>query len=769
MSSRRPGRRAFAGALAALLSVLACGLLAAPAGAHTPHDDVSDVVFSPNFRTDGKVYAVVASRLMVSESGGYHWKPLVRGLPRAPEDGKSLARIGIAASDPTRMYLTSRDGGMFRSDDGGQSWHQAATGLANPDLFPVAVSPEDPDLVLAGGTITGFFRSADGGAHWSTVPGVLRVPAMTFVPATARALVGDNSGKIRASDDGGVTWRVVSNGLGASASAIAASAGATPTVFTGDSQGRIQRSDDGGSTFTAVGRGLPKDLVASIALSPDYASDHTAWASMSQTGVFRTRDGGTTWTKTSRGLTGDHQAHVVKTTEYRSIAAGASASGTVLYEAGFDGLFRSTDEGRTWTQSQTLVDFVTGLDVSPDYARDHTVAAAAYVKGPWLSTNRGDTWRPVDRGLQQEIGAGNKYAAIRRLHNITFSPDYATDRTIFSAGWTAFLKTTDAGGHWTPIQVGPPPAQPLLRQYLLGVAPDYSKAHTLYLGTRQGDVFRSTRAGDAGSWTRVGSTGKDNRVRSFAFDPTSATGTIFAGTVSGVMRSDDEGRTWTRTGPSGETLVAISPAYGTDHTVFAGTPDGLSVSRDGGTTWQPVPLPAAGKVEALALSPAYGKDGTVLLSVTGSGLYRSTDDGATFTAAGKDLLAGNHVIADFTNPSGSPIQFSPAYARDHTVFAYASQDVLRSTDRGDTWTVLRIPSAESWLRGYHPDLTLGTPAKASGSGHIGKRRIAAGIAGVALLVGAAVLIVVLVRRRRRRTTPEPGPTPAPARGSPDAD
>ena len=347
------------------------------------------------------------------------------------------------------------------------------------------------------------------------------------------------------------------------------------------------RSDDGGTTFAAV-TGLPFDGVASIALSPDFAHDRTLWVSLSEHGVYRSTNAGATWVRASRGLTSDIQAHVVHVAEFRAIAAAPGPHGTVLYVGGFDGLFRSDDGGRRWHQTQTLADFVVGLDVSPDFTRDHTVAAATYVKGAYLSTDAGERWQTIDRGLQESLGAGNKFAPIRRLHSIAFSPDYARDHTIFSAGWTAFLKSTDRGGTWRIIQVGPRPAQQELRQYVLGIAPDYERRHELFLGTRQGDVFRSGRAGAPDSWTRVGSVG--SRLRSFAFAP-SDDGTIFAGTVNGVMRSDDRGATWTRTGPPGEAIVAISPEYATDGTVLAGTPDGLFVSRDHGRTWTPVALP----------------------------------------------------------------------------------------------------------------------------------------------------------------------------------
>ena len=211
------------------------------------------------------------------------------------------------------------------------------------------------------------------------------------------------------------------------------------------------------------------------------------------------------------------------------------------------------------------------------------------------------------------------------------------------------------------------------------------------------------------------------RVRSFAFDPSGHT--IFAGTTKGVFRSEDRGATWKASGPTGESLVAISPGYAKDGTIFSGSQDDLFVSRDRGETWQREALPATGTVEAVAVSPAYTTDGTVLVSIGGQGLYKSTDDGRTFAPTGADLIGGGHVIADFTNPTGTPIQFSPAYAQDRTIFAYASQDVVRSTDGGSSWKVLHVPSAEQFLpnvgrlttRARHRASTRATATSANGA------------------------------------------------------
>src|SRR5262249_19645438 len=159
--------------------------------------------------------------------------------------------------------------------------------------------------------------------------------------------------------------------------------------------------------------------------------------------------------------------------------------------------------------------------VSPDFAHDSTVAVATYIKGAYLSTNAGERFDRIDNGLYFKLSEGNRFAPVKRLHNIAFSPDYARDGTIFSATWTAFLKSTDRGRSWSTINVARVSTENQLRQFVIGISPDYKTDHTIFLGTRQGDIYRSNDAGAAGSWKRVANVSE--RVRSFAFDPAFST------------------------------------------------------------------------------------------------------------------------------------------------------------------------------------------------------------------------------------------------------
>jgi photosystem II stability/assembly factor-like uncharacterized protein len=119
------------------------------------------------------------------------------------------------------------------------------------------------------------------------------------------------------------------------------------------------------------------------------------------------------------------------------------------------------------------------------------------------------------------------------------------------------------------------------------------------------------------------------------------------------------------------------------------TPAGGGGWRSGG--------PYGGDVQALALSPAFATDGLALAggaqagpsTAGGYGIARTTDGGATW----KLLQDEQHGWRVFD------LAISPVFTTDRTAFAGTDVGLLRSTNRGDTWT---------WLYNGLPDCTHGS-------------------------------------------------------------
>ncbi|HME00125.1 MAG TPA: glycoside hydrolase [Terriglobia bacterium] len=115
------------------------------------------------------------SGLYKSTDGGSTWRELTEGLP-SPSDGRGRIGIGIARSDPNRIYAlvdSPKLGGLYRSDNAGESWRRVNTEQRiwgrGDDFAGVTVDPRDENRIYVANTST--YRSTDGGEDFTAIKG----------------------------------------------------------------------------------------------------------------------------------------------------------------------------------------------------------------------------------------------------------------------------------------------------------------------------------------------------------------------------------------------------------------------------------------------------------------------------------------------------------------------------------------------------------------------------------------------------------------------
>ncbi len=175
-----------------------------------------------------------------SDDGGKTWNacnrnihaPFMPGNP-APEFGQCVHKLAQAAGDPKRFYL-QHHWGVYRSDDGGDTWKAMEKGLPTTFGFALAAHPHDGDTAYVLPIESdGFrctpegklrvYRTKDGGKSWkaltkglpqsNALETVLRDGMDVDTCARPGVYFGTKSGKVYASADEGNSWKCIAEGL----------------------------------------------------------------------------------------------------------------------------------------------------------------------------------------------------------------------------------------------------------------------------------------------------------------------------------------------------------------------------------------------------------------------------------------------------------------------------------------------------------------------------------------------------------------------------
>lgn len=248
--------------------------------------------------------------------------------------GRSSAVTGVPGK-PTLFYMGATGGGVWRTNDGGNSWQNISDGFFGGSIGSVAVSEWDNNVIYVGGgegTVRGnvssgygLWKSTDAGKTWFDIglKNSRHVPRIRIHPKNPdlvyAAVLGDlfKSGPDRGvyrSKDGGKNWERI---LFANADAGAVDLVMDPnnprilyastwkikrTPYSLESGGEgsaLWKSTDGGDNWTNISKnqGLPKGLwgISGVTVSPVNSNRVYAIIENDNGGVYQSNDAGETW------------------------------------------------------------------------------------------------------------------------------------------------------------------------------------------------------------------------------------------------------------------------------------------------------------------------------------------------------------------------------------------------------------------------------------------------------------------------------------------
>jgi hypothetical protein len=340
-------------------------------------------------------------------------------------------------------------------------------------------------------------------------------------------------------------------------------------------------------------------------------------------GIRRAVGGGETW----------HIAGLESPVPFANLVC-ASPAGDVLFAGGRDGLYRSTDDGSSWTQVLRSGN-VLALAI-PDA---ETVFAGTEADGVLHSTDAGRAWSGANPGLLDLT-----------VLALALSPRFGDDRIGFVATASGVYRTRNGGRSWRAVELGGDD----IAVQALAVSPGFEADRLVLAGTEADGLLVSRDAGDR--WESVAALAGQG-VTAIAFAPG---GAIAAATETGVLISHDGGLSWR--GANGETGPVLSLLYLSDGVLLAGLAHG-GVVRLADGAWRPV----GDGLRARLLVGLAAAPGVLAAADLQGGVAVSSDGGLTWTESD-----GTPTLAIASTASGA-------------LFAATEDGLRRSVDRGATW------------------------------------------------------------------------------------
>jgi photosystem II stability/assembly factor-like uncharacterized protein len=338
--------------------------------------------------------------------------------------GRVAAVTGVVGERDT-YYMGATGGGVWRTTDGGASWHSVSDGTFGGSIGAVAVAPSNAKVLYVGagektwrGNVSsgdGVWKSTDAGASWSFVglPDSRHVSRIRVHPKDENtvfaAVMGHVSGPndergVFKSTDGGQSWRrVLFTNEHAGAVDLWLCHDAPDTLYattwravrtpwsleSGGEGSGLFKSTDGGETWQPLHtkKGMPEGVlgISGIVASPADRQRVYAQIEAEHGGLFRSDDGGETWTKVN-----DDRNLRQRAWYYTRVFADPRDKDTVWVLN--VGCHKSTDGGKTFTSVRTPHGDNHDLWIDP---RDPLRMIEGNDGGANVTTDGGKTWSSI--------------------------------------------------------------------------------------------------------------------------------------------------------------------------------------------------------------------------------------------------------------------------------------------------------------------------------------------------------------------------------------
>jgi photosystem II stability/assembly factor-like uncharacterized protein len=511
---------------------------------------------------------------------------------------------------------------------------------------------------------------------------------------------------------GGLKWRLVGPFRGGRVIAVAGVLSQPNTYYFGAVGGGVWRTMDGGNTWDPLFEKQPVSSIGAIAISDSdpnviYAGSGEACIRGNISygdGVYKSTDAGKTWTNVGLRDTRHIGAVIIHPTDPNIVYAAALGH---TYGANTErGVFRTRDGGKSWEKVLYLDDRTGAIEIEFDPKNPHVLFAAMWEgwRTPWTLNSGGakdGLYRSSDEGTtwKRIEGNGMPEGPLGRIGVSVSGADSNVVYALIEAKKGGLYRSDDGGEHWALIN-----ADHRFRQrawYFTHVWADPKNVETVYIANT--GLYRSSDGGK--NFQRLQAPHGDHHA--LWIDPNNPSRMI-NGNDGGATVSVDSGKNWT-TQNNQPTAQFYHVAADNDflYRVYGSQQDNSSVSiatrTDHGYIGAGDFMPVGG-----------GESGYVVPDPRNSNIVYADDEGPFFTrfdrATGQaqsiqewpeDISGHSAGVQKYRFTWTMPIVIS---SHNPDVIYHASQFVFRSNDGGNTWTEIS------------PDLTRNDKAKQQDSG-----------------------------------------------------
>ena len=470
--------------------------------------------------------------------------------------------------------------------------------------------------------------------------------------------------------------------------------------FVAVASGGVWKTTNAGTTWIPVFDNEASYSIGCVTLDPHNPSvvwvgtgENNSQRSVSYgSGVYRSEDGGKNWE--NKGLKTSEHIGKILIDPRNSHVIYVAAQGPLWAPGGDRGLYKTTDDGKTWNAILTISKNTGVTDVVMDPRDSNVLYVAAYQRrrhvwtmidgGPesaiYKTVDGGSTWKKLTNGIPTE-DLGRIGLAISPVN-----PDvvYATIEAANKKG--GFFRSVDRGANWdkqSEYVSGSP-------QYYSEIFPDPGNVDRVYAM----DVYLMVTDDAGKTFHRLGEKNKHVDNHAMWIDPDN-TNCYLVGCDGGIYESFDRGATW-----NFKSNLPVTQFYrvAVDNTlpfyyVYGGTQDNFSLGGPSRTT----------DIAGVTNADWY-------VTVGGDGFVTRVDPEDPNTVYSESQYGGlvrydkrsgeNLGIQPSEEPGDAPYHWnwdSPLIisSHSHTRLYFAANKVFRSDDRGDSWRVIS------------PDLTRG--------------------------------------------------------------